>query len=278
MKNFLSSLLATLTGILIMTLVVFFIFLGIISASTSSEIPDVEENSLLIAKFSSPINDRADDNPFTKMLSGNPFGDDAMGLNQILKDLDKAEKDDNIEGIFLKLRSVPAGFATLTEIRDALLDFKESGKFIYAYADSYTQKSYYLASVADSIFMTPEGSFLFSGLSSEVLFFKNALDKAGVEIQVVRHGSFKGAVEPFIRTDLSKENREQIESYVGALWDKYLQDVSKSRDIPMEKLNTIADELMAFDSKKIMQTGLVDKLMYYDEFLNLIKVKLDVEE
>ena len=278
MKNFLSSLLATITGIIILTIIGFLIFMGIVSAAASSEVAEVEENSLLVAKFNSPINDRADDNPFTKLTSADPFGDDAMGLNQILKDLDKAEKDDRISGIFLKLRGIEAGMATLTEIRDAILDFKECGKFVYAYADSYTQKSYYLASVADSIFMTPEGGFLFSGLSSEVIFVKNALDKLGVDMQVVRHGSFKGAVEPLMRTDLSDENRLQIETYVGAIWDKYLEDVSKARDIPVDRLNAIADELIAFDSKKIMETGLIDGLLYYDEMLTLMKKRMDVEE
>ena len=141
MKNFLSSLLATIVGILVMTIILVLIFVGIIASSTSKEVAEVKENSLLIAKFDAPISDRADDNPFTKLMSGNPYGKDAMGLDQILKDLDKAEKDENIKGIMLNLRGVSAGMATLTEIRDAMLDFKESGKFIYAYADTYSQKS-----------------------------------------------------------------------------------------------------------------------------------------
>jgi protease-4 len=189
MKNFLSSLLATIVGILVMTIVVVIILAGIIAASTSREIPDVKENSLLVASFSAPVADRSDENPFTRFWSGNPYIEEMMGLDQILKDLDKAEADDNIKGIFLKLGTVSAGIATLGEIRDALLDFKESGKFIYAYADSYTQKSYYLASVADSVFMTPEGMFLFAGLSAEVNFYKNALEKIGVDMQVVKHGN-----------------------------------------------------------------------------------------
>jgi protease-4 len=201
-----------------------------------------------------------------------------MGLDQILKDLDKAEKDENIKGIFLNLRGVSAGMATLTEIRDAMLDFKESGKFIYAYADSYSQKSYYLASVADSIFMTPEGGFLFLGMSAQVMFYKKALEKVGVEMQVIRHGSYKGAVEPFLRQDLSDENREQIESYMGALWDKYLADISETRDISVEELNRFVDELGAADNKKLKEIGLVDGLIYYDEMLSIMKKKLDVEE
>lgn len=278
MKNFLSSLLATVIGILIMTIITVLIFVGIIASSTSKDVPEVKENSLLVAKFSAPINDRSDENPFTKLMSGNPYGDNAMGLDQILKDLEKAEKDENIKGILLNLRGVPARMATLTEIRNALLDFKKSGKFIYAYADSYSQKSYYLASAADSIFMTPQGGFLFLGMSAEVMFYKKALEKVGVEMQVIRHGSYKGAVEPFLREDLSKENREQIESYMGAIWDKYMADVSEARDIPVEKLHQIADDISAMDPAVVLETGLIDGLIYYDEMLSLMKEKLGVEE
>lgn len=278
MKNFLSSLLATIVGILVMTIILVLIFAGIIASSTSKDVAEVKENSLLIAKFDAPISDRADDNPFTKLMSGMPYGKDAMGLDQILKDLDKAEKDENIKGIMMNLRGVSAGMATLTEIRDAMLDFKESGKFIYAYADTYTQKSYYLASVADSVFMTPEGGFLFLGMSAEIMFYKKALEKAGVEMQVIRHGSYKGAVEPFLRQDLSKENREQIESYMGAIWDKYLADISETRNIPVEKLNSFVDELGAIDNQNLVDVGLVDELIYYDEMLSIFKKKLGVDE
>ena len=278
MKNFLSSLLATIVGILVMTIVIVIIFAGIIAASTSKETPEVKENSILLVKFNGPIADRSNENPFSRFMPGNPFSVNMMGLNQILKDLDKAENDEHIKGIFLKLSNVSAGIATLGEIRDALLDFKESGKFIYAYADAYTQKSYYLASVADSIFMTPEGMFFFNGLSAEVSFYKNALDKIGVEMQVIKHGSYKSAAESFTREDLSEENREQIESYVGAVWDKLLGDISTSRNIPVDKLNQYADELIAVDSDQLVETGMIDGLIYYDEMLSLMKEKLSVEE
>ena len=278
MKNFLSSLLATIIGILIMTIVVVLIFVGIIAASTSKEVPEVKENSILLAKFSGPIADRADDNPFSKFLSGNPYREDMMGLNQILKDLNKAKGDENIKGIFLNLRNIPAGITILGEIRDALLDFKESGKFIYAYADAYTQKSYYLATVADSIFMTPEGVFLFAGLSAEATFYKNALDKVGVEMQVIKHGSYKSAAESFTRESLSDENREQIKGYVGSIWEKMVSDISKSRNISVEKLNNYADDLISNETEKLVETGMIDGLIYYDEMLTLMKEKMDVDE
>ena len=278
MKNFLSSLLATIVGLIVMTLVVFLIFMGIIAASTSKEVAEVKENSLLVTKFNAQILDRTNEDPFALLFSGNFMYDETMGLNQILKDLDKAKTDENIEGIFMNLGVVSAGIATLGEIREAMQDFKESGKFIYAYSNAYTQKSYYLASVADSVFMTPEGMFLFNGMSAEVMFYRKALEKVGVEMQVIRHGSYKGAVEPFLRDDLSKENREQIESYVGALWGKIIEDISESRGISEQKLNQIADELATIDSEKLLETGMVDGLIYYDEMLTLMKKKLNVEE
>ena len=278
MRNFLSSLLATITGLVIMTLLVFLVFMGIIASSTSKDPVEVKENSLLVAKFNAQIMDRANEDPFALLFSGNFMYDEIMGLNQILKDLEKAKKDDNIEGVFMKLGAVSAGIATLGEIREAMLDFKESGKFIYAYSDAYTQKSYYLASVADSVFMTPEGMFLFNGMSAQVMFYKDALAKVGVEMQVIRHGTYKGAVEPFLRNDLSSENREQIESYVGALWGKIVEDISESRDISVEKLNQIADNLSTIDSDQLLETGMVDGLIYYDEMLTLMKEKLGVEE
>ena len=278
MKNFLSSLLATITGLVIMTVLVFLIFMGIIAASTSKDPVEVKENSLLVAKFNAQIMDRANEDPFALLFSGNFMYNEIMGLNQILKDLEKAKTDDNIEGIFMRLGAVSAGIATLGEIREAMLDFKESGKFIYAYSDAYTQKSYYLASVADSVFMTPEGMFLFNGMSAEVMFYKDALEKVGVEMQVIRHGSYKGAVEPFLRNDLSPENREQIESYVGALWGKIVEDISASRGMSVEKLNQIADDLSTIDSDQLVETGMIDGLIYYDEMLTLMKGKLGVEE
>jgi protease-4 len=232
----------------------------------------------MLAKFSAPIADRSDENPFSRFLSGNPMAENVMGLNQILIDLKRAGEDENIQGIFLNLRNVPSGFTMLSEVREGLLKFKESGKFIYAYADAYTHRSYYLASVADSIFMTPEGVFYFTGLSAEATFYKNALDKIGVEMQVIKHGSYKSAAESFTREDLSDENREQIEGYVGAIWDKLVEEISVSRNIEVSLLNRYADELVSIDNKKLVETGMIDGLIYYDEMLSLMKKKVGIEE
>ncbi|RPI43592.1 MAG: signal peptide peptidase SppA [Bacteroidetes bacterium] len=278
MKNFLTSLLATIVGILIMSFLLILIFAGIIAASTSKEVPDVKENSILVAEFNSPIIDRSDENPFSRLFSISPSMGMVMGLDQILKDLDKAREDENIRGILLRLSAIPAGSATVEEIRNGLLEFKESGKFIYAYGDMYTQNAYYLATVADSIFMTPEGIFLFNGLSAEATFYKKALDKLGIEVQVIRHGTYKSANEPFTREDLSEENREQIEGYVGAIWNTWLEGISATRDIPVEQLNRYADGLVFFDNKELVENGMIDGLIYFDQLLDLVKGKLGVAE
>ncbi len=278
MKNFLSSLLATILGILIITVAGILILTGIIAASTAKEVPDVEENSILVARFNGPIPDRADDNPISRLFSGTPVGTEVLGLNQILKTVEKAKGDENIEGIFLNLTSVPAGATMIGEVRNALSDFKESGKFVYAYADNYTQGTYYLASVADSVFMTPEGMFLFSGLNAELTFFKDALDKLGVDVQVIKHGSYKSAMETLTRESLSDENREQIEGYITAIWGKMVSDIAESRGISVEALNRMADNLSSLEPSKLMESGMIDGLIYYDEMLSLLKKKTGVEE
>ena len=279
MKNFLSSLLATIVGILILSIVGILIFAGIIAASTSREVPDVEENTVLVAELNTPIPDRSDENPFTQFFSATPGFGEVMGLNQILNSIEKAGEDENIEGIFLNLSIIPADIATVEEIRNALLKFRnESGKFIYAYADTYTQNAYYLATAADSIFMTPEGMFFFPGLAAEATFFKNALDKLGIEMQVIRHGSYKSAAEQFTREDLSEANREQIEAYVGSIWESMVEGISDARGISPELLNRYADEMISLENEKAVENGMIDGLIYYDEMLTLMKEKLHVEQ
>ena len=278
MKNFLSSLLATIVGILIMTLLVVLIFAGIIAASTAKEVPDVKENTILVAEFNSPIIDRSDENPFSRLFTIDPAMGTVMGLDQILKDLDKAAEDENISGILLRLSAIPTGSATVEEIRNALLEFKESGKFIYAFGDMYSQNAYYVATVADSIFLAPEGLFLFSGLSAEATFYKKALDKLGVKVQVIRHGSYKSANEPFTREDLSEENREQIEGYVGTIWNTWLEGISRERGISTDLLNRYADGLIAFNNEQLVETGMIDGLIYFDQLIDMLKQKLGVGE
>lgn len=270
--------LATIAGILILNFLGLIIMLIIIGAAAGSETPVVEENSVLLAKFDTPIIDRTSDNPFNILKSMDYQMDGTMGLDQIIKDLKKAKTDDNIKGIVMRLSAIPTGMGILEEVRDALVDFKESGKFIIAHADTYTQKAYYLASAADKVYLTPTGDFNFYGLSAEVMYFKRALDKIGVDMQVVRHGSYKSAVEPFLTDKMSDENHEQLSEMVGTIWDKMLTEISAARNIPVDDLNRYADGLeVSFDDQAV-EKGMIDGLKYYDELIDELKTLTDTDE
>lgn len=275
MKSFLKYTLATIAGILILNFLGIIIFVIILSSASSSDIPEVKDNSVLIAKFNKPIIDRENENPFTMFTSGSFDGN--IGLDQVLENIDKAKNDEKISGIFLRLTAIPASMATVEEIRDALIDFKESGKFIIAHSDTWLQKSYYLASVADKIYLTPTGDFGFNGMSTTVTYFKRALDKYGVDLQVIRHGSYKSAVEPFLTDEMSNENREQLSELLGTMWNHILQEISKSRNIPVETLQQFADEMsVAFDDQAL-EKGMVDGLKYYDEIIAELKDLTDTD-
>jgi protease IV len=268
-----------MSGIILLNIVgmiTFFIFIGIAAATT--EKVSVEENSLLVAKFAKPIIDRANNNPFSQFAFGSFDMEGSLGLDQILKDLEKAKSDENISGIFLRLSAVPSSMATVEEVRDALLDFRESGKFIIAHADAYTQKTYYLASAADKIYLTPTGDFDFKGLQATVLFFKRALDKYGIDMQVIRHGTFKSAVEPFLTDEISDANREQLDVMLSSLWGKMVEEISIARGIPADELNRYADDLsLAFDHQAL-EKNMIDGLKYYDEVLDELRELTETDE
>ena len=278
MKNFLKYTLATIVGILVLNILGFFFLLIVFAAASGSDEPFVDDNTVILAKFNDPVLDRASDNPFDNFSPTSFNMESPDGLNQILKDLKKAKKDEDISGIFLDLSSVPAGMAALEEIRDGLVDFKESGKFILAHSDAYSQKSYYLASVADSIYLTPTGDFQFMGLSSTVLYFKRALEKYGIDVQVIRHGTYKSAVEPFLTDEMSDANREQIGTVLGSMWDKMLAEIAVARDIPVETLQKHADELAIRFDDHALELGLVDGLKFYDEVLDELRTRTEVDE
>ncbi len=278
MKSFLKYTLATVVGILVLNIIGFIILMIFVGISTKADVPEVKENSVLVAKFNKPILDRANDNPLAQFMSGNFGMEGVTGLDQILEDLEKAKTDENIEGIFLRLTNIPAGMATVEEIRDGLLDFRESGKFIIAHADQYSQKTYYLATAADEIYLTPTGNFSFTGLHSEVTFFKRALDKLGVDMQVIRHGSYKSAVEPFMKEELSKENREQLDVMLTTLWGQMVEGISEERNIPVEDLNRYADEVMLTLDESALEKEMIDGLKYYDEILDDLRERTDTEE
>jgi protease IV len=275
MKSFLKYTLASILGIIIGLLLFTFIMIGIFSSASAEKPVMVEPNSLLIAKFDTPIVDRNPDSPFESFdfLSLSP--DNRIGLDAILKNLKKAATDDNIKGIFINAPMVPAGIGTIEEIRDALLAFKESGKFIIAHADMYTLSGYYLSSVADKVYLTPEGAVEWLGISSEVLFFKKALEKLGIDVQVIKQGEYKGAPEMFMYEKLSDENRAQISAYINSLWDGIVTNVAASRGLSEDSLNFLADNISISSAEAAQQHGLITDLKYFDEVLDELKSLTD---
>jgi protease-4 len=257
-------LLASILGILIVNTLFFVILLSIVAVVGSDEPMTVKDNSILKISLNKPLEDRAGI-PAIDVLNLDITTN--LGLNNILNGIEQARYDARIKGVYLDLSSVQAGIASVEEIRDALLNFKESGKYVLAYAESYSQKAYYLATVADKIYLNPFGNVDFSGVSSKITFFKGLLDKLGIDVQIIRHGKFKSAIEPFTLSQMSDENRAQIKSYVGSIWYYILQTISASRDIDIAELNRIADNLELAVADDALNKKFVDKLLYEDELI-----------
>jgi protease-4 len=270
MKNFLTYTLATFTGIFLSALLFFFLIIIIIAASTAEKPVDVKPNTILYVELKDRIVDRTVETPLYFLPTQFSIVRE-RGLNDILDNISKAKKDDNIAGIYLELTSIAAGIGTTEEIRNALLDFKKSGKFIVAFADFYTQKSYYLASVADSLYMNPEGNFFFTGLGYQILFFKGALDKLGIEAQVIRHGDYKSFVEPYTNEKMSPENRQQVLAWMGSIWDHMLAGICEQRGLKPEFLNRQADALTIRMAGDALDYGLIDGMLYKDELIDVLR-------
>jgi len=274
MKDFLKFTLASIVGMILVGILIFFIFIGVITAIISSgdQVVTVSENTVLHLSLENQIIERSKNNPFDELDIPGFKGSKKTGLNDILACIKKAKTDDRIKGIYLDPANIQAGIATVEEIRNALIDFKESGKFIYSYGEFLSQKAYYLATVADKIVLNPQGAVDFRGLGGERSFYKKGLEKLGVEVQIVRHGKFKAAVENFIREDMSPENREQTLSYLKGIWDEMLQDISAARGISVEELNSIADQVTTFRKGEFaLEIRLVDELKYFDQVLDDLK-------
>jgi len=274
MKQFFKYVLATVVGVIAVSIIGFFFLLmviGVLVSSTEKKVT-VKNNSMLVLNLDRQIVDRAPNDPFEDLDIPGFNTVKTVGLDDITKSLKKAVDDDRIKGVYLKLSIINGGMATVEEIRNALIAFKDScDKPIYAHADNYMlgQKAYYLATVADKIVIHPEVAVDFRGLGGEMMFYKNALKKIGVEMQIVRHGKFKAAVEPFLLDKMSKENREQTLTYMGSLWNHMLNGISEKRGISVDKLNILADEVQTFKKgKKAVESGLVDYVKYKDEVLD----------
>jgi len=274
MKEFLKYTLATITGIIIASILFFITMLASLSAiiASGTKPASISENSVLVLKAGVTIPDRSSQNPFAGFDPVNMTFTPAPGLNDILRNIEKASADEKIKGILIENGLLPSGWATTEEIRDAIKKFGESGKFVIAYSDYIMlQEGYYLSTAADKIFINPASMIDFKGLSGEVMFYKKALEKIGVEVQVTRHGKFKGAVEPFLLEELSKENEEQIKDYVGSIWSHVLAGISEARDIPTDQLNIMADNLVANIAAGALENNLVDGLIYRDTLIDTLK-------
>ena len=279
--KFLRELLAVILGVFIAGGIMFFVFMAVITASASSFTDGdkvvVSNNSVLELNLERPIKDDYNvTDPFAGVFGG---GDnDMLEMHEIISAIENAKTDTNIKGISINTLYINGGISQTQTIRDKLLEFKESGKFITAYADFYTQKNYYLSSVADSIYINPVGGTDFRGLSSEVLYFKDFQEKYGIKMEVIRHGKYKSAVEPFLTDQMSEANREQITSFLTSIWSEIVSDIAKSRNKSTEEINNIADNLLIRNPELAIENNMLDGQLFVDEYENKLKALVDIEE
>ena len=279
MKSFFKFTLASILGFIISGILLFFIFIGIASSIVSSsqnKETKIKKNTVLVANFSKPINERSSNNPMESINLLSVDINPALGLNDILANIDKAKTDDNIKGIYLNLGSIPSGIATIEEIRNALLDFRESGKFIISYADYYSQSAYYLATAANKIYLNPEGLIDYKGLRAELMFYKGTLAKLGIKPEIIKVGKYKSAVEPFILDKMSDANREQINKFIGSIWNYMLEGISEQRKIAVNDLTKFADNMTISCGDSALKYHFVDSLIYKDQLIEQLKAKVGV--
>lgn len=277
MGQFFKFLFASILGVFIALFIFFIVISGMVASAISDaqkQAPSLKQNSVLELTFNQPIPEKPSQNPLENLsYLGDEF-EPRPALSTYLDYIEKAAQNDNIQGIYLHLGSIPIGWSQLMEVRQALIDFRDAGKFVYAYGENYSQKAYLLASLADSVYLNPEGTFFFRGLSSTSLFFREALDDLEIEPQVFKVGRYKGAVEPFTRKDFSESNRAQIQELLNSVYRQYLMDLSEQRDIDTAQLRQYADSLLVRTPKKALEFRLVDDLVYEDEVLDAMRRRL----
>ncbi len=285
MKQFFGAFFGSCLGVLVtgvvITLIVVFSIIGSFKEAIKmgeDKSYGTKENAVLRINLNGEINDRGAKNPFGDLDLGPFMPKGHIGLNDILAELKKAKEDKNIKGIYLEISEPAAGFATLEEIRNALLDFKASKKFIYAYSEGYSQKAYYVASISDKVYLNPQGGMEIKGLSSQIMFYKNMLEKLDVEVQIFRHGKFKSAIEPFMLDKMSDANRAQVETYLGSIWNHITAGISAQRGITVADINAMANTLSVKSAEDAVKLKLIDKLQYEDEVFSDIKKTVGIGE
>lgn len=273
MKEFFKYVFATVVGIVISAVVLgiigFVIFIGMIASVGSETETVVKKNSVLYLNLDQAITERTPENSFGQLFGGS--SDKSIGFNDVARALKKAQNDDNIQAVYINVSAPNAGMATMLEVRNAILDFRKSKKPVIAYSETYSQGAYYLASAANKIYLNPEGELTFKGFSSELMFFKGALEKLGIEAQIIRVGNYKSAVEPFINTKMSDYNREQVTAYVSSLYDTFLTGIAESRKIEKDSLYQIANQYKVQFPKDALAYKMVDGLKYKDEVLDELR-------
>ena len=278
MKQFFKFMFASALGLVVGIFLLFAILAGIGASMGDQNVADVKDNSVLHVKLNFEIKERGVNDPFGNFDPMTFKSKPSVGLNDILKSLKNAAEDDKIKGIYLDMQSVPAGMATVEEIRNALLDFKESGKWIISYSEIYSQKAYYLASVSDELWLNPQGMVEWKGLGSQMMFLKGMFEKLEVEPQIIRYGKFKSAIEPLILDKMSEANRMQTMTYLNDLWYKMLRGISEGRGKSVEELDGFAQNATIQNGKDALENGLVDELLYKDQVTEKLRAKLEITD
>lgn len=274
--RFLGNVLATIVGLFVFLMLFFFGIIFISAIFSSDETTEIKTNSVIELDLKDIKNDYAGKykDPWISILSEA----EKPGLSDVINAIEKAKTDDNIKGISILNNESDLGIAQRKALRDALEDFKKSGKFVFAYANSFSQKEYYLNSVANTVYLNPAGDFDFKGLSAELMFFKDLQDKSGIQMEVIRHGKYKSAVEPFLDNKMSEANREQMMALLNSIWSSVINDISKSRNISAARLNEIASGLLARTPEMAKAEKLVDIVAYEDVYHDAIRKILNVEK
>ncbi len=282
MKEFFKFVFASMIGVILSFFVIFLLFIGFVTAIVASAGSDrkvsVSPNSVLHITLDYPISERTDKNPLAAFSVMGLETKKTRGLKEILSSIAEAKDDNKIKGIYLDASILSAGFATIEEIRNALIDFRKSGKFVVAYSEIFTQSAYYLATAADKVYMNPEGIFDFRGLVLQSMFFKGTLDKLGIEAQIIKVGTYKSAVEPYTLDRMSDANRAQVSSFLGSMYDHFLSGIASGRKIPKNTLAGIADSAKIRQPADAVTYGMIDGLKYKDEVLNDLKSRTGTDK
>lgn len=281
MKEFFKFMFASMLGFFLTFVLLFLIMIGMIASLAtiaSKDTVEIDSKSVLHLRLTTEIVDRGGQSPFDSFDFMSLSLGRSTGLNDLLENIEKAKADDKIEGIYLDLSIVPAGWSTVHEVRQALDDFRESGKFVVSYGETYLQNAYYLGSVADEIYLHPEGMIDFRGLNSELFFLKDMLGRLGIDPQVIRHGEYKSAGEPFFLDQMSPENREQTLAYISAIWNNITADIARSRGLTVNHINEVADGLYTRNAALAMEWDMIDGVAFHDEIMDVLRNHLGIDE